>query len=233
MSSSASGSKGALHGYSKNDNRSSKLRTYFGKPLIPKIEQDEKPRPRGRRLEMKRFYESDKITKYGGTDWTEKQPQHQPLVHREEVADPAIHMYQVKDGAETYNGLPNYVTCSLHLQSLHILRTLGSILAKQDITVAENTSLKIEKPFKELYFAYPEILAIVEENDLGFMEREHLTLLLSVADEVWGSLVPEVTALIDQDMIDYERLWTLFPINIRVFSRLSGQDQIFEVVSCH
>ena len=92
------------------------------------------------------------------------------------------------------------------IQSPLILDAIGSILSEVGLRPADKSKVSINRPFQELYFAYPSILALAQRQnpytDLG----THLNVLLKVIDELLSEMSQAIAALHAKKEISYEYL---------------------------
>lgn len=118
----------------------------------------------------------------------------------------------------------------IKIQSPLILDAIESILAEVGLRPADKTKVMINRPFKELYFAYPSISALAQRQNPHTDLGSHLNVLLKVMDELLSEMSQAIAALHAKKEISYEYLWTIFPKDIIVYSRADEQDRLYQVV---
>lgn len=121
----------------------------------------------------------------------------------------------------------------IQIQSLLIIDAIEPILAEVGLRPADKSKVKIKSPFKELYFAYPSILALAHQQHLHTDLKSQLSVLLKVMDELLSDMSLAISALQTKKKISFEYLWTIFPKDIIVYSRVDDQDRLYQVVQSY
>lgn len=166
-------------------------------------------------------------------NWVEKEPVQVPEVVKDRYDQAAIRIYKIKDKAaeKTFGGVTAMKVDFIQIQSLLIIDAIESILAEVGLRPADKSKVKITSPFKELYFAYPSISALAHRRDLHADLKSQLNVLLKVMDELLSDMFLAISALHAKKNISFEYLWTLFPKDIIVYSRVDDHDRLYQVVA--
>ena len=184
---------------------------------------------------VKTFYEGPKKHNEKDKDtinWVEKEPVQLPEAVKDRYDQAAIRIYKKKDrtAEKTFGGLTAMRVDFIQIQSVLIMDAIGSILADVGLRPADKSKVTINHPFKELYFTYPSISALVQQQQPHTDLEVHLNVLLKVMDELLSEMSQAISALHTEKEISHEYLWTIFPKDIIVYSRVDGQDRLFQVV---
>ena len=183
---------------------------------------------------VKTFYEGPKKSRDPKDDtinWVEKEPMHVPEAVKDRYNQAVIRVYKKKDRSaeKTFGGVTAMRVEFIKIQSLLLITAIESILADVGLRPADKSNVTINSPFKELYFAYPSISALAQRQhphtDLG----SHLNVLLKVMDELLSEMSQAISQLQTRKEISHEYLWTLFPKDIIVYSRVDDQDRLYQV----
>ena len=202
--------------------------------MVPQIAEVE-PRVLRQDALVQTFYEGPKKhnDKDKGTiNWVEKQPIQVPEAVKDRYDQAAIRIYKKKDrtAEKTFGGVTAMRVDFIQIQSLLIIDAIESILADVGLRPADKSKVRIDHPFKELYFAYSSISALAQRQHLHTDLGIHLNVLLKVMDELLSGMSQAISALQAKKEISYEYLWTIFPKDIIVYSREDGQDRLYQVV---
>ena len=202
-------------------------------PVIPQVAEVEH-RVLNQDTLVKTFYEGPKKSKDPKDDtinWVEKEPMQVPEAVEDRYNQAAIRVYKKKDRSaeKTFGGVTAMRVEFIKIQSVLIMDAIEPILADVGLRPADKSNVTINHPFKELYFAYPSISALAQRQhrhtDLG----SHLNVLLKVMDELLSEMSQAIYKLQTRKEISYEYLWTLFPKDIIVYSRVDDQDRLYQV----
>ena len=202
-------------------------------PVIPQVAELEQ-RSLNQDDLVKTFYEGPKKSKDPEDDtinWVEKEPVQVPEAVEDRYNQAAIRVYKQKDRSaeKTFGGVTAMRVEFIKIQSVLLIDAIESILADVGLRPADKSNVTIKRPFKELYFAYPSISALAQRQhpytDLG----THLNVFLKVMDELLSEMSQAISRLQTRKEISYEYLWTLFPKDIIVYSRVDDQDRLFQV----
>ena len=183
---------------------------------------------------VKTFYEGPKKSKDPEDktiNWVEKEPAQVPEAVEDRYNQAAIRVYKKKDRSaeKTFGGVTAMRVEFIKIQSVLLIAAIESILVDVGLRPADNSTVTIDRPFKELYFAYPSISALAQRQhphtDLG----NHLNVLLKVMDELLSEMSQAISRLQTRKEISHEYLWTLFPKDIIVYSRVDDQDRLYQV----
>lgn len=202
-------------------------------PVVPQVTELEH-RVLNQDTLVKTFYEGPKKSKDPKDDtinWVEKEPIQVPEAVEDRYNQAAIRIYKAKDRSaeKTFGGVTAMRVEFIKIQSLLLMTAIESILVEVGLRPADKKMVTIDRPFKELYFAYPSISALAQRQhphtDLGI----HLNVLLKVMDELLSEMSQAISGLQTRKEISYEYLWTLFPKDIIVYSRKDEQDRLYQV----
>lgn len=202
-------------------------------PVVPQVAELEH-RLLSQQTLVQTFYEGPKKPKdkEGTINWVEKEPIQIPEAVQNRYNKAAIRIYKQKDhtAEKTFGGVTAMIVDSIQIQSPLIIDAIESILAEVGLRPADKSKVTIKRPFKELYFAYPSILDLAQRRDSHTDLGSHLRVLLNVTDELLSEMSQAIAALHAMKEISYEYLWTIFPKDIIVYSRVDGQDRLYQVV---
>lgn len=203
-------------------------------PVVPQVAEVEH-RVLSQDALVQTFYEGPKKYNDRHTDtinWVEKEPKQVPEVVKDRYDQAAIHIYKKKDrtAEKTFGGVTAMKVDFIQIQSLLIIDAIEPILADVGLRPADKSKVRINRPFKELYFAYPSISALAQRQHPHTDLENHLNVLLKVTDELLSEMSQAIFTLQTKKQISYEYLWTIFPKDIIVYSRVDGQDRLYQVV---
>ncbi|KAK1772076.1 hypothetical protein QBC33DRAFT_174203 [Phialemonium atrogriseum] len=207
------------------------LYDFFTIPPMPDIKVDEPTV--GEEITVQTFYEGPPACKCC-TNWVERLPNLVPEVAKEKYDGAAICIYNGKDHmADTLGGLKEINPRHITIQSSVIRNEIAPILEKGGMlgTPLGKHKLTIHTPFKELFFAHPQIVQLYHSHAAGSQEKKHLKLLVDVMGQLFHRTSPRVAELHEKKLIDCAHLWTIFPRGIIVYSCIAGQDHVFHVDS--
>ena len=183
---------------------------------------------------VKTFYEGPEESGHGGIHWVEKQPTQVPPAAKKTYEGFAIQIYKVKDRSDsgTYGGLTAMTFHSIKIQSPYITGIIRPFLADLGDVKSDKGSIKMYPPFHELFFAHSKIVDATHNLEAGseFFTAQHLDLLVKLMDELFATTIMELGGLLAKKIISFEYVWTLFPRGIMVYSKVDGQDRIFQVL---
>lgn len=202
-------------------------------PIVPQVAELEH-RILNQETLVQTFYEGPKKAKdkEDTINWVEKEPIQVPEAVQDRYNEAAIRIYKKKDrtAEKTFGGATAMRVEFIKIQSPLILDAIESILAEVGLRPADKTKVMINRPFKELYFAYPSISALAQRQNPHTDLGSHLNVLLKVMDELLSEMSQAIAALHAKKEISYEYLWTIFPKDIIVYSRADEQDRLYQVV---
>ena len=203
-------------------------------PVVPQVAEVEH-RVLSQDALVQTFYEGPKKANDKDTDtinWVEKEPVQVPEAVKDRYDQAAIRIYKKKDrtAEKTFGGVTAMKIDFIQIQSLLIIDAIEPILADVGLRPADKSKVRINRPFKELYFAYPSISALAQRQHPHTDLENHLNVLLKVMDELLSEMSQTIFALQTKKQISYEYLWTIFPKDIIVYSRVDGQDRLYQVV---
>jgi len=203
-------------------------------PVVPQVAEVER-RVLSEDSLVQTFYEGPKKPNDKREDtinWVEKEPTQVPKAVQDRYDQAAIRIYKTKDRSreKTFGGVTAMKVDFIQIQSLLIVDAIESILADVGLRPPDKSKVRIDRPFKELYFAYPSIKALAQRQNPHTDLATHLSVLLKVTKELLSETSKAVSALQTKREISYEHLWTIFPKDIIVYSRQDGQDRLYQVV---
>lgn len=109
----------------------------------------------------------------------------------------AIRIYKCKDhyGHDANGPKPSVVggltairISYIEIQSPIIRREVGSILTEGRLETLSTETIKISRPFKELYLAHGRIPDILKRQEPGTKEKEHMQVLVDVLEEIFAEV---------------------------------------------
>ena len=116
---------------------------------------------------------------------------------------------------------------SLQVNSQHLKDILKKTI--QDFPgVSFNTKdITVDKPFRVLFHYRRELEEAGKELDWSSDAAQHLELLLDFIDEEFKDTIEESENLVEQGMINYEHLWTIFRPGTTIYAPVFGQPRAF------
>lgn len=205
-------------------------------PVVPQVAELEHTVP-NQSILVQTFYEGPKKARDKKHEdiinWVEKEPVQVPEAVKNRYDQAAIRIYKIKDKSaeKTFGGVTAMKVDFIQIQSLLIIDAIESILDEVGLRPADKSKVKIKTPFKELYFAYPSISRLAHRQDLDTDLKSQLSVLLKVMDELLSDMSQAISALQRKKKISFEYLWTIFPKDIIVYSRVDDQDRLYQVVA--
>ena len=202
-------------------------------PVVPQVA-DLEHRVLKQETLVKTFYEGPKKSKDPKDEtinWVEKEPMQVPEAVEDRYNQAAIRVYKKKDRSaeKTFGGVTAMRVEFIKIQSFLLIAAIESILVDVGLRPADKSNVTINHPFKELYFAYPSILALTQRHDADTDVGSLLNVLLKVMNELLSDMTEAIFKLQTRKEISYEYLWTLFPKDIIVYSRVDDQDRLYQV----
>lgn len=119
---------------------------------------------------------------------------------------------------------------SLQVNSQHLKDILKSTI--QDFPgVSFNTKeISVDKPYRVLFHYRQELEAASKDLESGSEAADHLDLLLDFINEEFKETIEETENLLEQGMINYQHLWTIFrPCTTSVYAPVFGQPRLFSL----
>jgi len=116
-------------------------------------------------------------------------------------------------------GLTAITISYIEIQSPIIRHKVGPILTEGGLETLSTETIKISRPFKELYFARGRILDILKRQESGTKEKEHMQVLVDVLEEIFAEVMPEVSSLHAEKKIAFNYLRTIPQEHYRIFER--------------
>ena len=202
-------------------------------PVVPQVAELEH-RVLNQDTLVKTFYEGPKKSndpKDDTINWVEKEPIQVPEAVEDRYNKAAIRIYKKKDRSaeKTFGGVTAMRVEFIKIKSLLLIAAIESILVDVGLRPAEKSNVMINRPFKELYFAYPSISALAQRQNPHTDLGSHLNVLLKVMDELLSEMSQTILELQTRKEISHEYLWALFPKDIIVYSRVDDQDRLYQV----
>lgn len=158
-------------------------------PVVPLVTELER-RFTSQNTLVQTFYEGPKKNKDKDDDtitWVEKEPMQVPEALQDRYNQAAIRRYKRKDRSveKTFGGATAMKVDFIPIQSHIIIDAIENILADVSLRPSDKSKVKIDRPLKELYFAYPSILALAQRQLICTYLAAHLNFVLKVMDELF------------------------------------------------
>ena len=165
-------------------------------------------------------------------NWVEKQPMQVPKIAQARYNKAIVRIYKVKDYSieNTIGGLTPMKLSSITVSSPSIVAAIEPILAEAAFRPADKETMRFYHPFKELYFAYTRILEVADEQNPRTEAGAQMAVFVQVLKDLLGERFAKVATLQSMNQISYEYVWTIFPKDIIVYSRVDDFDRLFQVV---
>lgn len=199
---------------------------------IPSIFAEEELKETGQVPVVQIFYEGPEKCQCC-INWVEKRPREIPENERDRYDEAAIRMYKCKDhksSAATNGGLIALRDHSLIIQSQPLIELIRPSLASIGYFMPEKGNVKYRAPFRELFFAYDKLLKTGWTLDHHSTEKAYLELLTSSLEPAFRSISSNAIRLRSTKTVDFENIWTLFPINTIVYRKVWGADRLYQVL---
>ncbi|KAL8885331.1 MAG: hypothetical protein Q9192_006662, partial [Flavoplaca navasiana] len=201
----------------------------FDMPEAPQVEVKEKDR--GGDALVQTFYEGPARCKCC-INWVEKPPPQIPEATQDRYDQAAIRIYKKKGGTKRYGNILGQRIKEIEIQSPVIIKAIQPLLTEVGMPVhSERQGLLMSSPFKELYFAHSKILNLVQQHEPDSLERTHLDVLAQTLNELFADVSREVTDLNAEKRTSFDYVWTLFPKDIIVYSRVNGLDRLYQRIA--
>lgn len=143
----------------------------------------------------------------------------------------AVRVYKIPDhtGAVLQGSKPMKVT-SVEIESSLIIKLIKDLLTEAGIVAAKDTAIKLKAPFEVLYFSYDKITAIRDATGQKSDERAHIDVLIALMDDLFEDTATKAQRLLEESLITFPLVWTLFEKGSTVYSRSDGEERLFKVV---
>ncbi|TVY73501.1 putative 26S proteasome regulatory subunit-like protein [Lachnellula suecica] len=185
----------------------------------------------GTSTSIKTFYEG-KNSANGNYNWVETPPkQTSPKVVKTNNRV-AIKLYKIKDFEQpTINGKTPLKIHMVELQSPILVAALKPILKDEGMFLEVTEPAKFSSPFKPLFFCYDKITTLQKETKRDGLLKDHLTLLVTLMEELFGGFMSHLKNLNASGLISYKLAWTYFPKGSMLFCASKDCERICRVVS--
>jgi hypothetical protein len=142
----------------------------------------------------------------------------------------AIKIYKILDSSKpTISGRTPLKTHAIELQSPVLVETLVPILKEEGLFLESSEIARFQEPFKPLFFCYSKILSLSRTTKEGLL-KQHLALLVSVLNELFGGFMNTLKNLKKSGLISYKLAWTYFPRDSLIFSGTEDAVRVCRVV---
>lgn len=185
----------------------------------------------GTSANVKVFYEG-KNSHPGHYNWVETPPKQL----NEKIARAnnrvAIKIFKIKDHEQpTISGKTPLKIHSIEIQSAMLVAALKDIVKDEGMYLETTEPAKFQEPFKPLFFCYDKIMGLYGKMKSGGVLKQHMTLLVEVMDEMFGSFMTHLKHLNASGLISYKLAWTYFRKDTMLFCPSKDAERIFRVVA--
>lgn len=127
----------------------------------------------------------------------------------------AIRVFKIKDKDKpVISGRHSLRYHQIEVQSPLLVAALAEILAKQNMHLDVLDTATFSHPFRELYFAYDDILAkcrALEADTDPAPVRPFMQLLVRLLDDMFAGTRAKLRQLLADGLVSFKLAWTLFP----------------------
>lgn len=165
-------------------------------------------------------------------NWVEKPPKQlsEKIVKANTAV--AIKLYKIKDYEQpTISGKTPLKIHSVEVQSPLLVAALKPILKDADMFIETSEPAKFQEPFKPLFFSFDKILELTARTKKEGILKQHLELLVTVMEELFGSFMTHLKNLNASGLISYKLAWTYFPKGTMLFCTSKDCERVCRVVS--
>lgn len=140
-------------------------------------------------------------------------------------------MFKIPDCSKpTISGRTPLKIHAVHIQSPYLVSALKDIVKEEGVNLEVSETAHFQEPFKPLFFCYDKILSL-SQSTTDAIAAEHLVLLVTVLNEIFGDLMRTLSNLKNSRLISYPLAWTHFPHGSLVYSSVSECARVCRVKS--
>lgn len=130
------------------------------------------------------------------------------------------------------NGQPSHVQkVSLQVNSPHLKAILKATVKEFPGVSFQTKDITIDAPYRVLFHCRHDLEHAGRDLESGSEAAEHLNLLLAFIREQFKETIEESDNLLEQGLIDYQYLWTIFRPGTTIYAPISGQPRAFTLNS--
>ena len=118
---------------------------------------------------------------------------------------------------------------SLQINSQHLKDLLKKTIQDYPGVSFNTKEITIDKPYHVLFHYRHELEENGKELEWSSDAAQHLELLLDFIDEEFKDTIEETENLLEQGMINYEHLWTIFRPGSKIYGPVLGQPRAFKL----
>ena len=126
---------------------------------------------------------------------------------------------------------PYVAKTSLQVNSQHLKDILKKTISHFPGVSLQTKDITIDKPYRVLFHYRHELEEAGNELDEESEAAEHLDLLLDFIYEEFKDTIEETENLLEQKMINYQHLWTIFRPGSTIYAPVFGQPRAFKLNS--
>lgn len=120
---------------------------------------------------------------------------------------------------------------SLHVNSQHLKDILKKTIENYPGVSFTTKDITIDKPYWVLYHYRRELEGAFKDLDADPEAIKHLELLLDFIQDEFKDVIDESENLLEQGMINYQYLWTIFKPGCTIYAPVFGQHRAFTLES--
>jgi hypothetical protein len=175
----------------------------------------------GSSLTVKTLYEGPN-SREGNFEWVDYPPRQLSKSAARAQDRVAIKVFKVKDKDKpVISGRYSLRYHKIEIQNPLLIGALAEVLQKQDIHLDANENASFSHPFRELYFAYDDVVAkhrsLGDDRDSAAL-RPYMLLLVKLLDDIFSDTRAKLRQLRENKLISYKLAWALFPKNTTVIT---------------
>lgn len=179
---------------------------------------------------IKTFYEGPNSCN-GYYNWVETPPKQLKKKIALAYDRVAIKVHKIRDSEQTtISGHTPLKIHMIHIQSPILIEAIKDILKEESVFLDASEVAIFVEPFKPLYFCNDKIMALHRRTDDNTILKQHLSLLVQVMGDIFGSLIAQLKHLNIGELISYKLAWTYFPRNSTVFCGTGDCERLCRVV---
>ncbi|KIN00164.1 hypothetical protein OIDMADRAFT_104143 [Oidiodendron maius Zn] len=182
------------------------------------------------RRSVKTLY-AGKNSRGGNYDWVDSPPKTLSKKVAKAHDRVALKVFKIPDCSKpTISGRTPLKIHAVDIQSPYLVSALKDIVKEEGVNLEVSETAHFQEPFKPLFFCYDKILSL-SQSTTEAIAAEHLVLLVTVLNEIFGDLMRTLSNLKKSRLISYPLAWTHFPHGSLVYSSASECARVCRVKS--
>ncbi|KAK0625861.1 P-loop containing nucleoside triphosphate hydrolase protein [Immersiella caudata] len=172
----------------------------------------------GSSLTVKTFYEGP-LSRDGAYDWVDYPPKQLSKSAAKAQDRVAIKVFKIKDSDKpTISGRYSLRYHMIQVQNAPLITALTTILAAHSIHLDTTEIQNFQHPFRDLYFAHPDISAFLKSTPTTSPAYSPLLLFTKLLDDIFSETRSKLRHLRANNLVSYKLAWAFFPKGTTVIS---------------